>query len=301
MSFVVSIFGSHLLIGDILLNKVDQTQVMAYCRWIRWIHQRVIAGDSNFVIVNMDETAIQNEYDSRKGYVVPMRLTSKTQPEFYSRVSTTATRAQLTLAAFICNDASLQKHLPQVLLPKTRLTTIAEWALYDALQEPVITFHNTTGWVDSGIMKRLLTLLRRKIKQQRPDAKIILLFDGAPQHLSADVIKHANCLELILLMVPTQLTWMLQPLDVFVFKELKSAVIRNQLHVRMQDPGGLLTKEARVHSLGHAVQSILVDKDWSHTFAAVGLSDDVGKVKDLSLIHIPSPRDRQKSRMPSSA
>ena len=47
-------------------KKTIRAQVSVWQRWIKWLKQVALA-DEDLVVVNMDETAVQHEYQSRAG------------------------------------------------------------------------------------------------------------------------------------------------------------------------------------------------------------------------------------------
>jgi hypothetical protein len=235
----------------------------------------------------MDETAIQNEYEGRKGYIVRTRLTKKAHPDFYSRVTSSGTRAQMTLVAFVCNNAALQPLLPQFLLPKKKMVSRRMELQYDALPAPIVAMTETTGWVNSDHMKTILTALRRNVTRFNEDMKIILILDGAGQHISREVISHANRLGIVLLMIPVQLTWLLQPLDVYVFKEFKTTLLQRHLQQRRLNNDGTLSTSDSLSCLTNTILSVLVNKPWDHIFAPLGLNNTSDTLKTSVAAYIP--------------
>ena len=81
----------------------------------------------------------------------------------------------------------------------------------------------TGGWVTSEVMKNILTRLRAAVRLTRGNARILLWMDAASQHVGIDVLNHAARLQIVLVL-PAGLTWLMQPLDVYVFAKLKTAL-----------------------------------------------------------------------------
>ncbi len=57
-----------------------------------------------------------------------------------------------------------------------------------------------------------------------PDNPILLICDGAPTRFDLDMLKLAKSLGILLLVLPSNLTWLLQPLDVRLFLPFKQAL-----------------------------------------------------------------------------
>jgi len=254
--------------------------VTAYRIWIQWLFDRVISDPSEYLLVNMDETAVQHEMNDRKGYMTRAHCGPTEVPKYSSRTSSSGTRSQLTLVAFICNRPEYQPILPQILLPKSERTTQAEMRMYTDMPSPIHILPKTSGWVNSKHMMTILTQLRRSCRQLSPDINIIVLIDGAAQHISREVLNHASRLHVILLLVPALCTWLLQPLDVYVFKTFKATLTTNQTLARMAHAEGLLPMENRLQCLSDTIMSVLVQRDWTHVFAKCGISARATTVKD---------------------
>jgi hypothetical protein len=245
--------------------------------WVQWLWRVVLPGE-DVVIVNMDETAIQHETVAPHGNV--MQITRSAMREvhgFHQRLCRQRTRAHSTLVAFICNDAALQPHLPQIVLPKDKgksHVTPEERAALHALTYPFEIWFNTGGWMTGRIMRLVLSRLKAVIAHHRPGARILLIIDAAGQHSDGLFLLHAARERVLLLMVPGCLTWLLQMLDTMVFRLLKQRI--RELHVlaRARSPTGELPQTAWVTSMAAAAQAVLVDREWARTFASHGFTDD---------------------------
>jgi hypothetical protein len=92
------------------------------------------------------------------------------------------------------------------------------------------------------------------------------------QHISNDVLKHAQWLGVILILIPGKLTWLLQPLDVSVFRPFKAALKKRLLDNRKDDPNGLVSMQQRIDIVASTITEILVDTEWHSSFPKVGAS-----------------------------
>ena len=199
----------------------------------------------------------------------------QTSGGFFQKVDRSATRHQTTLVAFIANDAELQQNLPQILLPNwtdNRKPTVAEQDLFNALPEPLEVWRNTSGWVTTLVFMRILTHLRSTINWYRPAATIVLIMDAATQHISWNLLQHAARLKIYLLLIPGSLTYLLQPLDVYVFGQLKNNYRNKVHHARCEAADGAMAKHSWIPLMGQSIMETLVQRTWAHIFPRCGLA-----------------------------
>ena len=283
-------------------QKKIRAQVSVWQRWVKWLKQVALA-DEDLVLVNMDETAVQHEYQSRAGNSVILgRRTCSELRWCEERVHRAATRAHCTLVAFVTDDADLQKKLPQIFLPatKTRALSRVEQTKFNEMEKPLEYWVGTGGWVTAEIFKRILTKLRAACRQVRGNARILLWMDAASQHVGVEVLNHAARLHIYLVLVPAGLTWLMQPLDVYVFAKLKTAMRDGHRNMRAGREESCLAAGEWISVTSQAVRSILVDTDWSMVFGKLGMGPDAGPPNDR-LRRYMQPAAEVEARPPNDA
>ena len=231
--------------------------------------QKRCAGWPEAVFINMDETPVAKQMKNRRGWV--LELPGKMPEGWYARINTRDTRAHVTLVGMVCDDAALQKHLPQIILAKDENLTRAEKAALRSLAAPTVWMENVNGWMTCDIMKRTLTLLRRLVLRAKPNVEIVVCFDCAAQHLHHDVMVHASRLKLHVMVIPSGMTWLLQPLDTHVFASFKRALHDKHSRARALHPLGVLSPTQWIDITASAIKDVLVDLEWSHAMMANGL------------------------------
>ena len=71
---------------------------------MKWLLTNVCVNNS-YVVVNMDETAVQHEYEARKGFVIDMNQQERSAAGcFFSPLKMAKTRAHTTYVAFITDN-----------------------------------------------------------------------------------------------------------------------------------------------------------------------------------------------------
>ena len=249
---------------------------------MKWLRHVALA-DEILVIVNMDETAVQHEYQSRAGNSISLgRRQCGHMRWCEEKIHRAATRAHCTLVAFVTDDAGLQKELPHIFLPasSTRALSRVEKARFDEMEKPLEYWSGTGGWVTCELMKDILTRLRAAVRLVRGNARILLWMDAASQHVGIDVLNHAARLQIFLVVVPAGLTWLMQPLDVYVFAKLKTALRDGHRSLRATRPEGRLLAGEWVTVTSKAVRSVLVDQNWSTIFGKLGMGHDGGATNE---------------------
>ena len=241
--------------------------------WSAWLHQSVLR-DRPVCLLNLDETSVSFAEARRSGNVV-MASKGTLKALFYERIARRETHGHLTLVALLCADASMQPHVPQLLLTKDVGLLVAEKAALRRLQPPVFWILGTDGWVTQDNLPHLLTIIRRHICHHLPHHEIVLLLDCAAQHVTARVFAHASRLRMHLLFVPGKTTWLLQPLDTHVFSLFKRTLHQLQTDARAATPDGCLGRSDWVNLLDQAIRQVLVCRTWTHAFEQNGFGGDL--------------------------
>jgi hypothetical protein len=136
-------------------------------------------------------------------------------------------RSHCTLVASIASNENIQNVLPQVLLPKM-VGKKKKWAsalLLHPLPPNIHIIPDTNGWMDLKIFKQYLNLLRDALAPLHPP-KVVLVMDCHPSHYSWKTLSLLRRWKWKVLLIPSKLTGLLQPLDAWVF-----AAFKKQLHV----------------------------------------------------------------------
>ena len=181
-------------------------------------------------------------------------------------------RSHATLLAAVTDCPELQRYLPQFVLTKDSVLTNADKDKLRHMVPPKQWFPGTDGWVTTDNLKPLFTALRRSVRERAPGADIVLIMDSASQHTNRSVLMHANSLGLHVILVPSGLTWLLQPLDSHVFAHLKRVLADEQGRRRGGALTGVLPRGVWVEIVEHAIKQVPVDGVWAQTFAANGLA-----------------------------
>lgn len=219
--------------------------------------------------MNIDETPIAKGLAPRKGYLL-FNVNTKRKP-VKALVRRKDTRAHSTLLAAITDEAALQQHLPQFLIPHHTRLSRAEKTKLDTLAGPLVWVKNATGWMKSDILKGLITILRRTVRVHCPGKTLVLVLDAAPCHRERTVLNHCNLLGVHVLFIPAGLTFLLQPLDSHVFALFKQRYFETLLQHRQRSIDGTNSVTDWIEALTVASTELLAGRNWVHAFGANGL------------------------------
>jgi hypothetical protein len=135
-----------------------------------------------------------------------------------------------------CVSASGLSILPMLIYPRKRMTEkLKEGALPGTLFDC-----SDNGWINQELYLRWLKFFIANIPPARP---VLLIQDGHGSHLSLDVIQLARENDIHLLCLPAHTTHLLQPLDVSVFKSLKSNFSKSCKQYLSANPGQVITTD----------------------------------------------------------
>lgn len=256
-------------------------EVGVYYRWLLWL-VTIVLRDRDFVVVNMDETGVSKTLTSKRGHVV--------SPAYQQRFNMIAsprskdyTDNVTALLGVVCDNPELQPHLPQVILPKYQDGKNPPQHVqehYEDMGYPIVALHGTTGWNTTQTMKDFLKRLRSAVQAYKRSLWILLVLDNCPAHVCRELLLYCKSLGIILLLIPPSLTWLLQMLDVHIFAELKRRLRARTTSARLHAPSGQLAIGEWIDVLGACVHEVLVETDWSSSFAKCGFSADLSIIRE---------------------
>ena len=237
-------------------------------QWFRFLLRQVPPGKP-VLLLNLDETSIRFWYEPRLG------LRSGTGRPPRAGFARQASRAQLRKAlshiAIICDDTSLQPHLPQVLLANERTVTaemLRNWTSLPGCTAEI--WRGKSAWINNKVFGRIVRRLGKALQEHAADRQAILLLDAHTCHFSEEALAAARDWKIWPCIVPASMTSTLQPLDTHVFSRFKM-FLRTRLHqVMLAGPNKDLTCEQVVDALMHAIKGVMQSHAWAPAFARNG-------------------------------
>ena len=266
----------HLEMGSLsnakCIGRADiRARTETYLRWLRWLCQVVLRG-REIVMINMDETMVANVKDFKKGVVVGRKKKKQLDHTPHERRRVVP---RCSVLGCITHDPELQKQLPQIFLPRRPAQQKPPQKIREVFSSaglPIEAWHGTSGFLSAAGATCFLSRLRGVVRKHRPNARIVLFWDASVAHTNDKVLQHARRLHIEMVLVPGRLTWLLQPLDVYVFACLKRALRYNLTKRRMRNPTANISVPEYLRCCTESVQSVLVHKEWGPMMNRCGMA-----------------------------
>ncbi len=249
-----------------------------FLRWCRWLRACRLS-HCEYVVINMDETCVSTIREWTNALVL---AGDRASGAHWVQKRPPLASPRTSLLAVVCNNAELQKRLPQVWLPRTpkgRTVLTRTRAKYFSVRRPQEIWMGSQGVVAGVLMRRWLTRLHGVVRAWNPAVRIVLAIDVCRAHTSKDVVVHARRLGFEVLFVPAKMTWLMQPLDTHVFSLLKRQIRDGLLRRSLASASGRLSAREAIAVKAAAIDEILVHRDWSGIFGRLGMDGCVDHLR----------------------
>ena len=181
------------------------------------------ASGRKVVALNMDETMIAYGYSGRKGTVVTEHMWDDINDVLLvDGLSSSVTKMKMSLTACIASDTHVQSMLPQNLQAKKKTFPQYLADLADAiLPENVAIKVRDSIWTTQETFVEWLNELHASLFELQRSHYFILIVDASRIHINEEIARRCAAFGFLLIFIPAGLTWLLQPLDVYVFADFK--------------------------------------------------------------------------------
>ena len=191
-------------------------------RWSNYL-QSLCPSDRTLVLLNIDETNVKLVLHEPKGHVCARAYRLHVQGVPMGRdASLSARRSCTTHMAAICDRPEFQRLLPQAALIGERQVSEAR---YETIQrnapEGVQVWRLPTAWMNATLMQRYLRLLGTCLCDFMETHRFILYLDAHKVHITPAVLRVASLMGLWICVIPSKMTWVMQPLDTHLFAGYK--------------------------------------------------------------------------------
>ena len=267
-------------------------QATAVWTWSNFLHDQVPEG-LTALRVHFDETGIRYFQETRQGHLTEAAQRLRRTPRSLTRLVTKGEcRSMMSLATFVCDDATVQAVLPQVLLVNKRLLTQEELAQARVgMPAQMQIWREDKAWSTGDVMIRLLRALRVALTPVLSQRKVILSADAFRAHLTKPVFRAAADCGFFYFLIPSKMTWALQPLDTHVFAVFKRYLSERAQSVVANSKSGKLTRPQLIVAVSHAVDVVLARRCWRGAFMDCGLTgtQDTASPRTLGKLGAVSP------------
>lgn len=250
-------------------------QVKAFWRTVAYISKKY--AHQQILWINFDETSVRCTPPGLPGCVVDGTCWKPQAP--HMRVRKDWRKVSWTYGALICNDATIQPHLPHFLFCSQKRLPQKMAKAFDALPPTKLRLlRGKSAWATVDSMIQIVASLRKALQPWIPKVKPILLLDTASPHLPKRFMSFARKQGFQLLFVPASATGLVQPLDVYSFSSFKLYLRRKYMEQRQTALEGQPELLAWLWQLGQAPREFFCSVKWADAFEGVGCGCQVTKL-----------------------
>ena len=220
----------------------------------------------------MDETSIRLYQKPGHGYMVKV---ARKQKRSAKGLTNNVTKGQLlgpfTHVAMICDVVDVQPHLPQFLFINRTQISQAE---FDSIQShwlPNVHPHRVVNpWMTNEKMKMVLKGLADAIAAHSQNRRVVLCADAHKTHIATSTWQSAAAHRFFYFIVPSKLTWALQPCDTHLF-----ALFKDKLSTTCQQLAIAIGRRRwdillLLKGLNTSIDEVLNKRSWRKAFDDLG-------------------------------
>ena len=246
-------------------------QATSFWQWSNFLHSRAPL-QKRVVRINFDETNVQLFEREIKGHLTKAARKQKRQPRSLKRnTHGMNTKVNLTHIVFVCDDHSVQKVLPQILLVRSKALNEEKCReLESEVTGNIIILRLERAWTIGRIVKEVLIQLRLALREFRETCEFILYADGFRAHITESVREFVSRGRFYYCIVPASLTWALQPCDTHVLAGYKRTLTLLWSKELSRKGRSAMTLQEVVRCINKAVALHLEKSDWKQAFEHVG-------------------------------
>ena len=198
--------------------------------------------------------------------------------------SLAAQRSAITHVTAICDHPEIQKRLPQlVLVGENQFTERRADRLRSEAPDSVHLWRQQKAWMTTELMVKYIVLLGGILRDFQTAHRFILYLDALRAHVSPAVLRAASRANLWICVIPSKMTWALQPCDTHVFASYKRMLGEEYQRRSGLTAAGDITWELLFESLWHVVKTLVLGKNWSAAFDSVGIRGQQRALSDRTL------------------
>ena len=253
--------------------------------------QRVDPPPKIRVLINLDETSVRLVPEEGKGHVGnrAYRLLCSGTP-LGRNASLAAQRSAITHLTAICDHPEIQNRLPQVVLVgENQVTDGRAYRLRSEAPASVHLWREKKAWVTTELMVKYILLLGRSVQEFQTTHRFIVYVDALRAHVSPKVLRAASRANLWICVIPSKMTWALQPCDTHCFASYKRLLGEEYQRRSGLTAAGDMTWELLLQSLWHVVTTLVQGKDWSGAFDSVGIRGEQRALSARTRIKLQYP------------
>ena len=219
----------------------------------------------------MDETAIKYHYTKIRGYKTKQPH-GEVRQYMADRSSHRNAKSHCTLVGTLASDPVAQHKMPQLFTPNiTGRKKVWATTKKNNARSNVHINSDSNGWMTIETMELYLDILAEVVKDLGKE-KVVLVMDCHTAHYSKQILKKASSLKWKILLIPSKLTWLLQPLDVGLFAGLKHKLYLQHVQNQVESTTGEVKFEQWSKTVMDIVQEEFEAANGRNMFEKCGFS-----------------------------
>ena len=272
---------------DAAAHLPARPQARALWHWSNYLHALLGGMDGQPLHVNLDETHVWLRSKPRRGSAVCVSERRQHRRVPVERAGTADTRAGYTHVATICDDADVQRALPQLIVVGSRLMSAAlHVQLLPQMPANVYLLRTDRGWNSAQLLARVVRLVATAAAGVAPGRPVILSMDAARLHFAFPVLQACRRHGVHFLLIPAQMTWLLQPCDTKAFALYKADVAEFVHRCAAAAADGKTSLSDSIFAVVHAIREVLERRSWSRAFSELGLCGSQDELSHAVLRHL---------------
>ncbi len=239
-------------------------------KWSNYLHSKVPAAKKP-LHVNIDETSVKLDQDARHGHVTKSAKKLARANELRRKIPKAHTRTAYSLVAVICDDAEIQKSLPQFIVVNKKICTESLYeTLLNNLPANVVLWRRQSSWMDIGCVCQVVRDVAKSLGKYQNTHQVILSMDACKTHINRRVWATAARMGFMMFGIPAKATGDLQPLDVYAFAQLKNKLRHASQACCINSGASYTTLGVSILSLRDTISEVLNGRCWRLAFERLG-------------------------------
>ena len=241
-------------------------------KWCNYLHS-IVPPTKKPLRVNIDETSIKLDQDVQHGHVTETARQLAKGKTLRRNIPKGIRRTAYSLVAVICDDAEIQQCLPQFIVVNKRSCTVAVYkALLDTVPATLKIWRRDSAWLNTQSVCQVVREVSKALHKYQTTHQVILSMDACKTHMNRLVWLTAARMGFLMFGIPALTTAFLQPLDVYVFAQLKDT-LRRVCQCCCIDIGvSYCTLGMSMVTLMDAISQVLNGHCWRASFEHLGLA-----------------------------
>jgi hypothetical protein len=228
----------------------------------------VLPKDKQLLRCNMDETSIRLFQDVGKGFVTAtVRKRNRAGLGVRRAVSRAQQRTAFTHVAIICDNAEIQRHLPQILIVNSTVMSEQVYAkLMSSFPPNIKLWRRKSSWMNIDTTCEVIRTLAKAVLPYKNTHYVLLGLDAARIHLNEKVWRQAARSGILMYCIPSKLTWAMQPCDVYVFAAYKWKLRSVAQQMAIARNNSEVSLEQTILAVVEAVKGVITGRCWKDAF-----------------------------------